>query len=105
MAEWTFPIDTEHNIYPNITIHKRLCDGEFKGWRFKANEGYVFYDTQEDNSYIDPDTNELVTPIYYYTEADKPRGYNWNNFHYVAVLRSSVPEDMIFSIRNNHEIA
>lgn len=103
MAEWTFPIDTEHNVYPNMTVHKKLRDGVLSGWRIKANEGYVIYDTQEDNSYVDPDTGDLVSPIYYYVEADKPAIYNWNNFHYVAVLRSSVPEDMIFGIGNNYE--
>lgn len=97
MSNFVFEIDTEHNIYPNITVYKRYYEGKLSGWRFKVNEGYVFYDTEEDNSYIDPDTNEIVNPIYYYTEADKPRNYNWNNFHYVAVTRSSVPEDMLFT--------
>lgn len=104
MAEWTYPIDVEHNIYPNITVCKRLCDGVLSGWRITANEGYVMYDTEEDNSYVDPDTNELVSPIYYYTAAHKPATYNWNNFHYVAVPRSSVPEDMIFGVTQKPEI-
>lgn len=96
MSEWTYPIDTEHNIYPNITVRQVLRNGEFTGWRINPNEGYVFYDINENNTTLNPDTMELVPVIYYYTEADLNPRYNWDNFSYVAVLRSEVDENYIF---------
>lgn len=105
MSEWTYPIDTEHNIYPNITVRKKMRDDVFAGWRINSNEGYVFYDTTENNTEIDPETDDEISVIYYYTEADLTKYFNWNNFNYVAVLRSEVDENYIFGGGDNdHEV-
>ena len=103
MAEFVYEIDAERNIYPNITVEKKYYEGVFSGWRITANEGYVFYDTTANDTELDPDTMEETPVTYYYTLAYKNKNYNWNNFHYVAVLRSSVDENYIFGTGNNHE--
>ena len=105
MAVYTYEIDAGHNIYPNITVERKLCDGEFTGWRITANEGYVFYDTNANNTEFDPETMEEIPVIYYYTITLTPANYNWDNFHYVAVLRFTVDENYIFGSDNgSHEI-
>ena len=104
--DFVYVLSADHNIYPNITIYEKYFNGEFSGWEFRANDGYVFYDTTANNVELDPETNEEIPVIFYYTLASKPKTYNWNNFHYVAVLRSTVDENYIFGggDNNNHEI-
>ena len=95
MADWTFPISEEHNIYPNLTVKERRADGVLQGWQVTPNDGYVMYDSREAGTQIHPITfEEGVT--YYYTYAGFPLNYNWNNFHWVAILRSEVDADCIF---------
>lgn len=102
---YTYTLSEEHNIYPNITVEDRSWDGEPSGWRVTANEGYVFYDANANNTELDPDTMEERPVIYYYTLMLLTRYYNWANFALVAVPRSSVDENYIFGIGdNNHEV-
>lgn len=92
----TYAISTEHNNYPNITVYDRFRDGTPFGWRVEANEGYVMYHANENATELDPETG-LERPVtYYYTEAGLSPYYNWNNFDFVAVLRSTVDENYIF---------
>lgn len=90
-----YELSTEHN-YPNITVYRRIVNGELSGWQINANEGYVFYDTTANNTELDPETMEERPVIYYKTVASLPRNYNWDNFPYVAVPRDSVDENYIF---------
>ena len=118
MAVWTDVLDTSFN-FPNIDIYRRLEDGELSAYIARAQEGYVFYDTTEDNRIpqTDPETGELVfdpetgMPIeipvtYYYTLCLFPKTYNMANFSLVAVPRDSVDENYIFGDveDNDHEI-
>ena len=106
MAEYTYPISTEHNIYPNLTVCDRLRDGEHRGWQVTANEGYVFYDANANDTTLDPGTMEEIPITYYYTIRILNRNYNWDNFALIAVPRDSVHADQIFGVGgNNHEIA
>ena len=99
----THEISTEHNNYPNLTVYDRFADGVPAGWRVNANEGYVFYDTNDENFELDENGNE-VPVIYYYTVCYFPRTLDWNTFGLVAVLRSSVDENYIYgSGDDNHE--
>ena len=104
---YTYRVSTEHNIYPNITVYDRFWDGEeADGWRVEANEGYVFYDPNANNTDIDQTTGEEIPVIYYYTLMLLTRYYNWANFSLIAVPRESVDENFIFGVgNNNHEIA
>lgn len=106
MATYTYDISTEHNIYPNITVYDRFKDGVLHGWSVRANEGYVMYHANANDVEIDPDTDEEIPVTYYYTESGLPLTYNWNNFDWVAVLRSTVDENYIFGggDNNDHEI-
>lgn len=92
----TYETSTEHNIYPNLTVCDRFADGVAAGWRVTANEGYVFYDENAEDTKLDPETMEEVPITYYYTIIYYPRTYNWDNFALVAVPRDSVPADQIF---------
>jgi hypothetical protein len=102
MAEFVHEIDNERNIYPNMTVYKRYLNDEFSGWAIIANDGYVIYDTTANNTELNPETMEEVPVIYYYTATYKNPRYNWDNFHYVAVLRSTVDENYIFGGGNNN---
>ena len=95
MATYTYEISTEHNIYDNLTVCDILVDGDHTGWRVTANEGYVFYNANENNTENDPITGETIQVTYYKTITILPRTYNWNNFAFVAVLRSTVDENYI----------
>lgn len=97
MANWTFPIDTGKNIYPNLTVHQKLRDNEFKGWRVVPASGdYVMYDTTATDTTpkYDEETGTWVeTPIiYYFTRVDSPPNFNFANFTWAAELRSNVPD-------------
>ena len=105
MAVYTYEVSTEHNVYPNITVYDRFRDGVQSGWRFNTNEGYVMYDTTANNTELDPETMEEIPVTYYYTQYYANPNYNWNNFHWVAVPRSSVDENYIFGVGDpNHEV-
>lgn len=92
--------------FPNLTIEERYSDGILRGYRLTANEGYVFYDSTANDVEIDPDTMEQIPVTYYYTLAYLPLRHDFDNFRYVAVLRSSVDENYIFGGGNepNHEV-
>lgn len=119
MAEWTYPVDTEHNIYLNMTVYKRLRDGVLNGWRILPNDGYVVYDrTAEDTEHMkdengDPIWDEenggfILVPVTYYSlRVELPANYNnWDNFEWVAVPRTPEIEDYIFGApAPDHEIA
>lgn len=105
MAVYTQVLSTEHNVYPDITIYDRLRDGVLSGWDVYANEGYVMYHANANDTELDPDTMEEIPVTYYYTEAGLPPNYNWANFDYVAVPRDSVDENYIFGGGDNdHEV-
>ena len=97
MANWTYPINTEHNVDPNITIHQILKDGVLDGWRALANDSYVFYDTTAE----DFDWTTMTPVTYYYTRVDFPKTFNFDNFTWIAVPRSEVDENYIFGSDNN----
>lgn len=102
MAVYTEEIATD-KVYPNLTIYRKFKDGVHYAWKMTANEGYVFYDTSENNTEIDPDTMEERPVIYYHTIASFPLNYNWDNFPYVAVPRDSVDENYIFGVTDKPE--
>lgn len=107
MAVYTVEVATEYS-FPNITVYKKLKDGVQYAWRINPNEGYVMYDTRDETTEPreDPETGEIIeVPVtYYYTVASLPLRYDFDNFPWVAVLRSSVDENYIFGLPNdNHE--
>ena len=62
------------------------------------------YDTNDNNTELDPITWEEVPVTYYYTVAHCPLNYNFGNFSWIAVPRDSVDDNYIFGIGNNdHE--
>ena len=94
--------------FPNLIIEGGWTDDETRqiNYRLTPSEGYVFYDSTANNTDFDPETDEEIPVTYYYTLAYLPLNYNFNNFPYVAVLRSSVDENYIFGSddKPEHEI-
>lgn len=92
ITEVTEIIDTSFN-FPYINIYKRYYDGVHSAWRAYPQEGYVMYDTS-DSPQMDynPETGEYFEVTHYYTMAGFPLNFNFDNFSWVAVLRSEVDE-------------
>lgn len=95
MAEWTREINTNYN-FPNINILNVLEDGVLSRYEAVPQEGYVMYDTQAEDYIVDPETTELVPVTYYSTLVGMPKTFDFDNFTWVAVLRSTVDENYIF---------
>lgn len=102
MAEYTEVIDNSFS-FPNITIKKTLKDGVQYGWRAYANEGYMMYDTTSEIWQQDSPDSEPYLVTHYFTLAGFPLNYNFDNFTWVAVLRSEVNEDYIFGGGDNND--
>lgn len=104
-------------ILENMTAYHLLKDGEHYGIRVYANEGYVIYDTAENEMdfVVDPETGEFVIDpetgdfvmqpvISYFTMVTVPAAlFDVDTFTWVAALRSTVPADRIFG-DGNHEV-
>ena len=102
MAEYTEAINTSYNI-PNITVYNKYCDGVHYAYRVVPNEGYVMYDTTDENYIIDPETEEEIPVTYYYRVCHIPIKYPNAPYNWCAVLESEVPADNIFG-GNDHEV-
>ena len=103
MAEHTEVLATDLN-FPNLLIYRTYADGVHDGYRVVSADGYVMYDSAENSTELDPDTMEEVPVTYYYTVAHLSMRTNFDNFTWVAVLRSEVDENYIFGGGNNHEV-
>lgn len=102
MAVYTYEVSTEHN-FPNITIYRKLKDGELCGWRANTNEGYVMYNPNDNFSEMNPETGEEFPVTYYYVVKVLPLNFNFANFPWVAVPRDSVDENYIFGGGDNND--
>lgn len=101
---WTRELNTNFN-FPNIGIYNVLNDGVHMRYEAIPNEGYVMYDTNRNDTELNPDTMEEIPVIYYYTLAGFPLNFNFDNFTWVAVLRSEVDENYIFGdVEPDHEV-
>lgn len=101
MATYTKEIATDIT-FPNITVWRQYKDGVHYGFEVRTNDGYVMYDTEEQNYEIDEDGNEYPV-TYYYRVMYCPLRYDFDNFTYVAVLRSEVDENYIFGLGDKPE--
>ena len=100
MAVWTEELATDIS-YPNIDVFRRYRDGVHSGYRITPKEGYVMYDTNDENYDIDPETGNEIPVIHYFTIAYLPTNFNFDRFSWVAVPRSEVDENYIFGTENN----
>ena len=103
MAVWTREINTNFN-FPNIDILNVLKDGVLSRYEAVPHEDYVMYDVNDNTTepkidqetgdiVLDEDGNPIEAPVTYYcTLAGFPLTYNFDNFSWVAVLRSTVGE-------------
>lgn len=103
MAVWTEELNTNYN-FPHIDIFNRYKDGVLANYRATPQGGYVMYDRTANDVELDPDTMEEIPVIYYRTTAYLPLNANFDNFIYVAVLRSEVDENYIFGGGNDNEV-
>lgn len=83
-------------IFPNISVYRDYRDGIHYGYEVYANNGYVMYDTTaNDYERPEPDGTPVLT-TYYYTWITFPKNFNFANFTWMAVLKSTVDENYIF---------
>lgn len=106
MAVYTEELNTNYN-FPNIYIYNRYKDGVLSSYRAYPYDGYVMYSQSEVDTYPVMDENgniSYVTP--YCTMVGLSLRTNFDNFDYVAVLRSEVNENYIFGggEDNDHEV-
>lgn len=101
MAAFTYEIATDI-VIPNITVERQYVDGANNAYRVRPNEGYVLHNPELDNTYEDPDGNEIFEQ-YYYRETIIPVSYHPSTWRWEAVLESSVPADMIFGLDDDHK--
>lgn len=105
MAIWTEELNTNYN-FPHIDIVNVYKDGALSRYELRPHEGYVVYDTTENNTEWNPETDEETPVIYYSRLVGFPATYNFANFTYVAVLESEVDPNYIFgNPEPDHEIA
>lgn len=99
MAVWTREINTDFN-FPNINILNVLKDGVLNNYEAVPQDGYVMYDTTDEHTdwIFDEEQGMYVeVPVtHYFTMAGFPLNFNFDNFTWVAVLRSEVDENYIF---------
>ena len=95
MAVYAEVLDTSFN-FPGIDIYQQLKDGLFLNYVARAQESFVFYDTNDHFTETDPETKEEIPVTYYYTLCLFAVNYDMANFSLVAVPRNSVDENYIF---------
>ena len=88
---YTKEITTEYN-FPNITLYKKYRDGVHYAWFVVPEEGYVMYDVTDENFEIDSETGEEIPVTHYYTMANLPLKYDFDNFPWRAVAMSDVED-------------
>lgn len=104
MAVYTQELATDI-VFPNISVYRKYRDGIHCGYEVYSNEGYVMYDTTDENYEYNPETGEMYPVIYYYTWLSCPVNKNFDNFTWIAVPRDTVDENYIFGDNNNdHEV-
>lgn len=93
-------------VLENMTAYRRYVDDTVSAIRVYANEGYVIYDTADENYELDPDTMEEIPVTYYFTMVTVPASqFSVDTFTWVAVPRSDVDENYIFGVGNDHVTA
>lgn len=115
MAVYTEELNTNFN-FPHIDIYNRYRDGVLTGYKVYPQEGYVMYDTTDEYTetqfdengdiVFDENGNPVEIPVRrYFTMAGLSLRTNFDNFTWVAVLRSEVDENYIFgSGDKDHEV-
>ena len=97
-------LNTNFN-FTNINIYNRISNGVHTGYQAIPYDGYVMYDTNDEEIPIYDDFGNIVGyQKSYFTLAGFPLNYNFDNFSWVAVLRSEVDENYIFGGGDNHEV-
>lgn len=94
-ATYTEELATEISV-PNIDIYKTFEDGEHFGYKAQARDGFVMYDTTEENFEMADIDSDPVPVTYYYVGALLPLQTDFENFAWLAVPRDSVDERYIF---------
>jgi hypothetical protein len=107
MAVWTYE-DVVPTLIPNTTMQKAFMDGVHRVYYIKAVDGYVLHDKARDWDHTDDDGN-IIETFQGFTTARTSCAANYdfvaNPREFFAVPREEVPEDQIFGVDNDHEVA
>jgi hypothetical protein len=82
-------------VFPNISVCKRLLDGNICAYIVRADEGFVFYDKAANHVETHEDGTEHPV-VYYYTIRMLPKNFDFSKFSLVAMPRKKAPKDYIF---------
>ena len=88
---YTKVITTDYS-FPNIILYKKYRDDEHYAWYIAPEDGYVMYDVTDENFEIDSETGEEIPVTHYYTMANLPLKYDFDNFPWRAVAMSDVED-------------
>ena len=89
-------LNTNFN-FTNINIYNRISNGVHTGYQAIPYDGYVMYDTNDEEMPIYDDFGNIIGyHKCYFTLAGFPSTYNFDNFSWVAVQRTEVSENYIF---------
>lgn len=95
MATYTQEIETDIML-ENMTVYKVFRDEAHSSYKIFANEGYVIYDTNDNNIETDINTGEIRPVVYYSLNVGVPKNYNFSNCSWIAVPRDGIEEKYIF---------
>lgn len=82
MEKYTREIVTDL-VFPHITVWGLFSHGEHFGYEVKADDGYVMYNPNANETMVD-ENGETNPYIYYCSVLGFPKGYNFRKFPYVA---------------------
>lgn len=98
-------LNTDYS-FPNINIYNRISNGEHTGYQAIPYNDYVMYDKTENytkpkldengNVMLDENGNIIEVPVKQYcTLAGFPLNFNFDNFPYVAILKTEADGEII----------
>ncbi len=92
-----FTEEKEKNlVFPNITIERRLRNGQPCAYIASADDGYVIYDTSAENYIQDSPDAEPQKVIHYHSRIICPLNFDFSNFTWAAVPVDEANPNYIF---------
>ncbi len=92
-----FTEEKANNVsFPNITIGRRLRNGQPCAYIASADDGYVIYDTAAENYFQESPYSEPEKVIHYHKRIICPLNIDFSNFTWTAVPLADANPDFIF---------
>ena len=92
----TFTEENSGISFPNISVKTRLRDGKPCAYIATADEGYVIYNTNDENYEQSSPDSEPVRVNHYYSKVICPLSCDFSAFPWVAVVKNEETEKYTF---------